>query len=711
MNISHWWLRGRKKLHKLIWVSNALGQKLFLKKSIIGDLQSALINGLSVESIPDIIRTRPSIRFFIYPSESDSIVKNFSDVFPDQLELIKSSADQVCLHNFDLLGSGLTHLGASIDWHSDFKTGYKFSSKELYFKIKPASYPGGFDIKIPWELNRCQHFICLGQAYWITGDEKYTEQFMEEVTDWIAANQWIQGVNWSCTMDVAIRAINWLWGLYFFIRSPLIEDSFILKFVYCLLLHGRFIFNNLERWPNHTTNHYLSNLAGLIYLGILLPEIKESRIWREFALKEMEKEITIQVYPDGMDFESSVYYHKFVTEIIMTSGLLAKINGFEFGGNFWARLEKMVEFIQEITRPDGTFPIIGDQDNGRIHRLKIWKENDSEWVDARYILAIGAYIFNRRDFGFAAGDQWEEAFWFFGIKAREAYDELKKIQNISDPPKSVRFPQAGIIILRDNDFHMTLNASPNGQSGNGGHAHNDKLSFTIQTRDQDWLIDPGTFVYTADYEARQQFRSTRSHNTICIDGQEQNRCSPNSIFSMEQDSFPRVLNWVTNEDYDLLDIIHFGYNRISGNPNHRRQIYLQKGSVPYCIIKDLLIGEGNHQVELNYHLGNVQINFVSPSNMILRSKIDRSKQFGIRILDNDMEFGVHSCWHSNSYGKKERQDCVRSIRQILFPSSLISLLFWGASIEFLKIDESEIMEVVKNGLQRVKESERQFSYQ
>ena len=30
----------------------------------------------------------------------------------------------------------------------------------------------GGDIKGPWEVGRCQHFVVLGQAYWLTGDER-----------------------------------------------------------------------------------------------------------------------------------------------------------------------------------------------------------------------------------------------------------------------------------------------------------------------------------------------------------------------------------------------------------------------------------------------------------------------------------------------------------------------------------------------------------
>ena len=35
------------------------------------------------------------------------------------------------------------------------------------------------DVKVPWELSRCQHFPLLGQAYWLTGDERYAREYVD----------------------------------------------------------------------------------------------------------------------------------------------------------------------------------------------------------------------------------------------------------------------------------------------------------------------------------------------------------------------------------------------------------------------------------------------------------------------------------------------------------------------------------------------------
>jgi hypothetical protein len=362
----------------------------------------------------DHLTIREEPLFFLEPTCRHEFVDAMCEVCPEAESLIIAAADRVCDHVFDLLGSGPTHLGEQIDWHVDFKTGHRFDPDKYYADVRPAPYPGGYDIKVPWELSRCQHFAWLGQAYWFTEDEKYAQEFVDQILDWIEKNPPQFGVSWACTMDVAIRAVNWLWGYYFFKDSPSLDDDFLLAFFKSLLGHGRHIFSNLENQGDFTGNHYLSNLVGLIYLGILCPEFKEARRWREFGLRELEKEMFKQVYPDGVDFEASTSYHRLVTEMFLSAVILARLNGHEFSQPFMERLEKMVEFVMYITKPDGTVPLIGDNDNGRLHRLKVWDPPEREWVDFRYLLAIGTVLFEREDFALAAGDQWVEAICLLG---------------------------------------------------------------------------------------------------------------------------------------------------------------------------------------------------------------------------------------------------------------------------------------------------------
>ena len=333
-----------------------------------------------------------------------------------QSEEVIKDADEICAHNFDLLGSEKRNVDTQpgkIDWHRDFKSGDRWNPQVFY--TDTAIIKGnGSDIKVPWELSRFQHLPTLGKAYWLAGNEKYAREFVDEIEDWIESNPPMYGVNWTTTMGIAIRAVNWIWGYYFFKDSQEVSDEFLVKFLKSIFIHGRHIRSNLERslLRGINNNHYLSDIVGLVYLGVMFPEFKEARKWREFGIKELVNAMKKQVYLDGVNYDGSMSYHRLVTELFLSATLLCLKNGINLPQWYMNRLEKMIDFIMYYTKPDGTTPQIGDNDDGGLHIIA----NYGNWnrLDHRYLLSIGAVLFKRSDFKQAAGGFHEEAFWLLG---------------------------------------------------------------------------------------------------------------------------------------------------------------------------------------------------------------------------------------------------------------------------------------------------------
>ncbi len=120
-------------------------------------------------------------------------------------------ADAILAHRFDLLGLGPRRarqahrlapgLQGRAPWPAD------------HISRIVISYPDGSDIKVPWELSRFQHLPLLAAAHRLSGDERYLDEIGAQLEYWIAANPVEIGVNWACTMDVAIRAANWVAAL------------------------------------------------------------------------------------------------------------------------------------------------------------------------------------------------------------------------------------------------------------------------------------------------------------------------------------------------------------------------------------------------------------------------------------------------------------------------------------------------------------------
>ena len=62
---------------------------------------------------------------------------------------------------------------------------------------------------------------------------------------------------------------------------------------------------------------------------------------------------------------------------------------------------------------------------------------------------------------------------------------------------------------------------PQGFLSIAAHGHADALSIEVRHDGVDLLVDPGTYCYHGEPEWRSYFRSTRAHNTIEIDGEDQ----------------------------------------------------------------------------------------------------------------------------------------------------------------------------------------------
>ncbi len=553
-----------------------------------------------------------------------------------------AAADRACAHIFDFLGSGPTELGSKIDWSRDFKSGQvweKRPSPEVPIMVLSDES----DIKVPWELSRFQHLVPLGQAYRFSNDERYASEFVDQIDDWLSENPIGFGVNWACTMDVAIRAVNWVWAWKLFQDSPTIDDSFWLRFIHALYMHGRFIRANLE-WVPVRHNHYLSDITGLTYLGIVFRQTDEGSKWLDLAVRELEREIRHQVYEDGVDHEGSIPYHRLVLELFLSSTLLLRINGVALSDTFMERLEKMMEFTKAYTKPDGTVPLFGDADDGRLHILS--EETRLNINDHRYLLAVGAVLFERPDFKAAAGRFWTEAWWLLGPAGRDSFADLGPESGVRE---SIAFPEGGFFFLRDRDHYCAVDCGPVGLRGGGGHGHNDALSFEIYFGGRTFITDSGTYVYSADAQARNSFRATRAHNVIGIDGQEMAELGEGyDLWTIADQAKASSDGWESGEDYDHFSGRHLGYSRLPGGPIHHREVYFFK-RLGVWLLKDVVKGEGGHSLETFFHLPFRDVR-IDQSQLAAYTELSE-KNLAILPLETDgLSIEREESWFSPSYG-------------------------------------------------------------
>jgi len=618
-----------------------------------------------------------------YRLKPKGVEKNIYHMSTDEAE-IKNHIDKIS-HKISTIFKSLgknelkslqDHKYDPIDWHIDFKSGYRWDNKTWYKKIKFGTDQGA-DIKMPWELSRCYHFLTLGQAYFITRDERYTREFIYQFIDWTESNTVQFGTNWVCTMDVAIRACNWILSFLYFKNSKLISKKFLYEFIKSIYMHGLHIKGNLERDPfGPRTNHYISNLTGLIYIGKFLGNLKFGGSLLDFAVCELNKEIRHQVYDDGSSFEASTCYHRLVLElffypVLFLARLNKDFNGYNFkavafkifGDGYIKKIFKMFEVLKYCLNPNGFMPQIGDNDNGRLHIFSY-----SRLLDATYLLQMASVFFIENsfkilDFNFAgSGKRKDEILWIFGKAGNKIWDDLDGISINSI--ESYAFLNSGWFISRKNDNFLMVSAGQNGQRGSGGHSHNDKLSFEICINGKNIIVDPGTYLYTASPELRNKFRSTKYHNTVSIDSQEQNRFVEGSLFLLKSDSNVKVKVWESNKRYDFLDAEHYGFTRFKNPIIHRRQIIFDKKNIR-IYVRDIIKGKGRHLYEAFFRLSdNIGFNQYNNGKSVV-FKISGDVNFKLFTPNvNELDFELTEGWISRGYGEKFKAPVLKYSNEV-----------------------------------------------
>jgi hypothetical protein len=535
-------------------------------------------------------RTRTSPAFFASFNDKQKTLDVVDQYFKDSVEATINRANRILEGRFDLLAFKDLYLGNPIDFHlepiSNKRVPLKHWSQINYLDPQVAG-----DKKITWELNRHQYLLTLGKAYWYTNDEVYAEAFINHMSSWMEQNPPKLGINWASSLEVSFRAISWLWSLYFFRTSKTLTPSIFLKILKFLYLHARHLETYLSTYFSPNT-HLTGEALGLFYIGLLLPEFNISSRWQETGKSILIKELDRHIQSDGVYFEQTTYYHRYTTDFYIHLLILANNNKIDLGQEIRSKLISLLDYLMYITRPDGTSPLFGDDDGGRLLPIE-----DRALNDFRSTLSNGAALFNRSDYKYVAGELAEETLWLLGSEAIHNLNQLP-----SHPPtsESHAFKTGGYYIMRDGwtstSNYLMIDCGPHGTL-NCGHAHADALSFDLTAFGRTLLVDPGTYTYTGSLEERNYFRSSHAHNTLVVDNESSSTC--NTAFTWKDIAKTSLLEWKNHKRFDLFEGTHDGYLRFPSPATHTRSILFLKSN--YWIILDRVSTESLHAYDLYFH--------------------------------------------------------------------------------------------------------------
>ena len=264
-------------------------------------------------------------------------------------------------------------------------------------------------------------------------------------------------------------------------------------------------------------------------------------------------------------------------------------------------------------------------------------------LEHKYLLSFAAIYYKEPAFKVSGFDFDEESFWAFGEKGKEFYYKLPFRKELIT---SKAFSKAGWYIIRHSNDYCFISCGPNGQNGNGGHAHNDKLSFELMLNGQDIILDPGTYMYTPYPKIRNKFRSAKYHNTIVIDGYEQNKIPKKDMFSLLERA---KIKEASLKEIDN-NIVFQGEIHYAGI-EHKRIITFGKKSGDF-IIQDIVLCAKSLSGKVTFHLA------PNLSKENIRIFINKMKNNSTLIELDSFHLEEGKYYYSPEYGVKKNAECL-----------------------------------------------------
>jgi hypothetical protein len=526
------------------------------------------------DHLADRLTRRPS-RCVIDPSLADSLRCEVVNRWPAAVADASARGDRILAGQYDLLGyRGLRFA----DWHSD--PVHRRHAPRICWAEVAYLDPAVGDHKIIWELNRHQHWLQLGRAWWLTRDERYARATVDRLESWLAENPPLTGINWSSMLEIGFRTISWTMAIHMLLsesesgdpthnETPLRESGHHLTPTRTWLVDAFIGIDRQLRHVEHHLSYYFSpntHLTGealaLYVVGQAFPELAGSKRWVATGRRILLQEIERQILPDGGHAERSTHYQRYTLDFYLLALLTARRAADVDGARTFATVAtQLAEFTRAMADDAGRLPLIGDDDGGML-----WPIAGRECNDVRDSLAVAALTLGRPDLA-----PWgipEEAFW---IAAPEAMKRAADLEG-SAPQPSVTLADTGYVVLRaDAGDHAVLDAGAHGYM-NGGHAHADALSLTLQLGTRPLLVDPGTSTYTMDSRLRDRMRGSFNHNTVALDDRPQS--TPAGPFHWKTTATGRLHASRHNAGFDWVEAVHDGYTPIE----HRRSIVRADGA-------------------------------------------------------------------------------------------------------------------------------------
>lgn len=484
------------------------------------------------------------------------------ELWPDEAQLSLETADQLIENIFQF----------RLPWDMEQTVTPVFFGK----KINWAFYPED-DEEFTFQMNRHRYWICLGQAYHATGDDRYADCFVRQLLDWLDKEPLREEAythTWR-TIEAGLRADYWVRAMALFAHSSKVTDYVIERFLMGLEDHAKRLSENPRIGFSMKSNWGVLEYVGLYILGHILDQPR----YVDQAKKFIKVCLHIQVMDDGMQWEASPMYHNEVLMCMMEALRISRIYQDDlFDSQELDMIRKMALVDMCLKNPEHHQPMTGDSDD----------------TDLRDLITQAAYLFQDGILKYGGYPQLDyESIWLYGTQAVEDYAKMESTKN---PGGLTHLFKSGQVILRNgwerDSFWLYYINGPQG----GGHGHSDKLHLSLWMDGDEILTDPGRYTYT-DTQPRYDLKNAVCHNVPMVNGTEYAPAVESWSCAALPISTPNSVSRIG--EYTLIEGGHTGYGFLGITVN-RRILVLGEDAVVIC---DDFIGTEPETVTQRFHFG------------------------------------------------------------------------------------------------------------
>ena len=291
---------------------------------------------------------------------------------------------------------------------------------------------------------------------------------------------------------------------------------------------------HIRNYPFGIHNIQVWESVAMLMAGILA----DSHIFTMNAMNTLRDEIVKGITSEGLWYETSVGYHLYAMKPFSMLAVICRNRGLDLCDN--PKFKRYFTVLPEIALPDISLPAINDYR----HSVRL-TEMMAGAVAARY--AFGDTSLDPLIGALGGELKWEPPERGAFIYYRSPEVELKPFA--WKPPKGSRhLPGSGITVLRRDGLYALIKYNP----FSGGHDHADRLEVIFHTGGSELFTDLGTVPYGHPLY-RSWYRKTEAHNTIMVDGKQQNRAACTPLHFYDEPDFAGV-TVECNEIYEGVSI-------------------------------------------------------------------------------------------------------------------------------------------------------------